>query len=217
MTTPNVQVRFTVKDGVFQDSIARRAVRLRYTAEGSQTPNDMILSPSSLNTVVRPGDDPTQTVNCGLYLAAGSGELRLTSADPSVQPAMDYRYLREPWDRQRLRESVRLCVRLLRDPEYRDIIEELTDPSEADLASDESLDDWLLRNVSTSYHISGTCKMGPASDQMAVVDQYLRVHGLENLRVVDASIMPDIVRANTNVTTMMIAEKTADLIKGHSP
>ena len=83
---PNVQVRFRVREGTPEDPDAMRAVRLRYTASGSDTPNDMILSPASLNTVVREGDDPSHSVNCGLYLAKGKGELRLTSADPHVQP-----------------------------------------------------------------------------------------------------------------------------------
>ena len=62
-------------------------------------------------------------------------------------------------------------------------------------------------------HISATCKMGPASDPASVVDQYGKVHGLRNLRVADASIMPDCIRANTNVTTMMIGERIADFIR----
>ena len=70
-----------------------------------------------------------------------------------------------------------------------------------------------MRNLGTSHHISGTCKMGPASDPMAVVNQYGRVHGLEDLRVADASIMPDCIRANTNATTIMIGERVADFIK----
>jgi len=166
-----------------------------------------------MNTVVREGDDPSHTINCGLYLAAGKGELRLASSDPHVQPSMDYRYLWDAWDRERLREAVRKCVALLSDPSYSQVIEERTAPLDSDLTSDQTLDDWLLRNVSSSFHISGTCKMGPYSDPEAVVDQRLKVHGLEGLRVVDASVMPDVVRANTNVTTMMIAERAAEFIK----
>ena len=79
--------------------------------------------------------------------------------------------------------------------------------------SDEALDVYILREISTGQHSSGTCKMGPASDPTAVVDQYGSVHGLQNLRVVDASIMPDCIRANTNVTTMMIGERISDFIK----
>ena len=210
---PNVQVRLRLKPGVPEDDIARRAVRLRYTAAGSSTPNDMILSPASLNTVHATGQDPSHTINCGLYLAVGSGALWLTSADPNVQPAMDYRYLEDPWDVQRLREAVRFCVRLLDDPAFQAMLDQRVSPTDAELATDEALDRWLLQHVTSSYHISGTCKMGPASDPMAVVDQWCRVHGLSGLRVADASIMPDVVRANTNVTTMMIAERCADFIR----
>ena len=86
-------------------------------------------------------------------------------------------------------------------------------PTGEDLASDDALDQWLRRNVTTTQHISGTCKMGPSTDGMAVVDQYCRVHGLEGLRVVDVSVLPDCIRANTNATTIMIAERVADWIR----
>lgn len=210
---PNIQVRFTLQPGVKEDDIARRSVRLRYTATGSSTPNDMIISPASLNTVFAPGDDPSQTISCGLYLAAGAGELWLTSADSNDHPAMDYHYLENPWDRERLREAVRICVSFLESPTYEGLIAQRISPTDSNLASDKDLDEWLYQNVATSYHVSGTCKMGLITDPMAVVDQYCHVHGLDNLRVVDASIMPDVVRANTNVTTMMIAERCADFIK----
>ena len=210
---PNVTVKFLVKTGTYNDPNGMRALRLRFTATGSNTPNDMILSPASMNTVIKEGDDPSHTVNCGLYLAVGKGELRLTSADPQAQPSMDYHYLEDPWDRERLREAVRKCLDLLQDTAYSGTIEERTAPQDTDLVSDQTLDDWLLRNVSSSFHISGTCKMGPDSDQEAVVDQRLKVRGVEGLRVVDASVMPNVVRANTNVTTMMIAERAAEFIK----
>ena len=152
-------------------------------------------------------------MTAGIQLAVGKGELQLTSRDPKIQPLLDYRYLEDAFDRQRLREAVRLCVRLADHPSFRDIIAERLEPTDATLASDEALDAWLYREVTTSQHISCTCKMGPASDPMAVVDQYGRVHGLDKLRVVDASIMPDCIRANTNVTTMMIGERIADFIR----
>ena len=210
---PNVVVRFTVHEDRPDETVARRALRLRYTATASSTPNDMILSPSSLNTVIKEGDDPTHSINCGLYLAAGKGELRLVSTDPNVQPSMDYHYLEEAWDRERLREAVRKCVALLEGASYEGIVNQRTAPTDADLASDEALDDWMLRHVSTSFHISGTCKMGVAGDPMAVVDQFLNVRDVERLRVADASVMPDVIRANTNVTTMMIAERAAEFIR----
>ena len=79
--------------------------------------------------------------------------------------------------------------------------------------SDEALDNWLLRNVTTSQPHRRHRKMGPDGDPMAVVDQQCRVKGLEGLRVIDASVMPDCIRANTNCTTIMIAERMADRIR----
>ena len=209
---PNVTVRFRVKDGLDDDPNGMRALRLRYTATDSNTPHDMILSPASLNTVVQ-DNNPAHTINCGLYLAAGQGELWLTSADPNAPPQMNYRYLEHDWDLQRLREAVRLCIQLLQSAAYSPYIEEILTPTPADLSTDAALDAWLRRNVTTSYHISGTCKMGPDHDPMAVVNPQLQVRGLTALRIADASIMPDAVRANTNVTTMMIAERAADFIQ----
>ena len=106
-----------------------------------------------------------------------------------------------------------MCVKLGQDEGFKDIIEERIEPTDTELASDDALDEFMRREVTTGQHISCTCKMGPSNDSMAVVDQYGKVHGLQNLRVVDASIMPDCVRANTNVTTMMIGEHIADFIR----
>ena len=134
---------------------------------------------------------------------AGAG----ASADPAGQPALDYRYLVDPFDRERMRGAVRLCAEISTMPEYAPAQMSRLSPPDDVLASDDALDAWLLANVVTQHHSSGTCKMGPASDPMAVVDQGGRVHGLSGLMVVDASIMPDVVRSNTNATTIMIAEK----------
>ena len=106
-----------------------------------------------------------------------------------------------------------MVLKLAEHETFRDIIEDRIEPEDADLESDETLDNWLKREVSTAQHISGTCKMGPASDPMATVDQFGKLHGLEGLRVMDASIMPDCIRANTNVTTMMIGERISDFIR----
>ncbi|MEK7806610.1 MAG: mycofactocin system GMC family oxidoreductase MftG [Chloroflexota bacterium] len=216
---PLVWATWRTKEGFPLDGLApRMQVTLRYTAEGSHLRNDMKISMQSFATGrVNLGGNRMQPLGIrmtgGIQLAAGSGELRLTSTDPKVQPSLDYRYLEDAFDRQRLREMVRLCVKLAEDESFKDIIEARIEPSDDVLASDDALDEWLLREVTTSQHISCTCKLGPASDPMAVVDQYGRVHGLEGIRVVDASIMPDCIRANTNVTTMMIGERVADFMR----
>ena len=217
---PIVFVTWKTKEGFDLDGFAPRVqFALRYTAEGSDLRNDMIIIMSSYATerVNRGGGrmEPLGIrMTVGLYLALGSGELRLTSNDPSVQPFLDYNYLQEPFDRRRMREGVHLALKLAEKEEFKSIVEERIEPTDAEMESDDTLDDWLLREATTGQHISGTCKMGPASDPMAVVDQYGRAHGLEGLRVVDASVMPDCIRANTNVTTMMIGERIADFIRG---
>ena len=194
-------------------------VGLRYTVEGSYLQNDMQITPLLMTSEHRPAhvpisdDDNYLGFSCSLQLALGAGELRLTSADPHVQPFLDYRYLTHPFDRERLRKAIRLALQLTAHPAFKDILRDRVTPTAADLVSDVALDDWLLRNIGTSHHVSGTCKMGPASDPMAVVSQYGRVHGLDGLWVADASIMPDCIRANTNATTIMIGEHIADFIK----
>jgi choline dehydrogenase len=191
---------------------------LRWTAEGSPLRNDLMIFMQSFATerVNRGGNrmEPLGIRMLGvLDLAKSVGELRLQSTDPHVQPFLDYRYLEDEFDRRRMREMVRRGVQLVEHEDFKSIIAERIEPTDAELASDEALNEYLLREVTTGQHISGTCKMGPASDPMAVVDQHGHVHGLQNLRVVDASIMPDCIRANTNVTTMMIGERIADFIR----
>ena len=194
-------------------------VGMRYTCEGSDTPNDMQITPIRVVSQYRPATvrtdapGPLSGFSCALQNAVTAGRLRLASTDPHAQPALDYNYLADPWDRNRMRTAVRLCLDLAERPSMKEVLAERVSPTDDDLASDEALDAWLLANVNTQHHSSGTCKMGPDSDPMAVVDQYGRVKGLEGLRVVDASIMPNVIRANTNATVIMMAERIADWMK----
>ena len=114
-----------------------------------------------------------------------------------VQPDLEYRLLTHPRDRDRLRSAVRLCVDLLRHPVFNDLVGQRTSPTDQDLTSDQALDAWLRRHAGIAGHSSLTCGMGLSSDAMAVVDQFCRVHGMGHLRVIDASAMPEIPRANT--------------------
>jgi choline dehydrogenase len=91
-------------------------------------------------------------------------------------------------------------------------------PTDEDLGSRAQLESWLRETVTTGHHVSGTCKMGPASDPLAVVDAQTRVHGVDGLRVADLSIAPTIPRANTNATAIMIGERVSDFLLGaHTP
>ena len=223
---PKVYVTWGIKAGYLTDTPpARGGVMLRCTAAGSDWRNDISINMGAFVTERIPWSDIKGIEQGGaharhrrnemmiaLLLPAGSGELRLLSPDPQVQPLLDYNYLADPFDRQRLRAGVRLALALV---EYDDLQAGLGPrlaPTAADLASDAALDEWLQREVTTYSHISGTCRMGPGADDMAVVDQYGKVHGLEGLRIVDASIMPNLVRAPINPTVLMIGERIAALI-----
>ena len=190
----------------------------RYTSEGSHLKSDMIISPTLMTSEHRPTqieiDDDSNYLGlaAGIQLAVGSGELKLVSADPSDPPYLDYNYLQEEFDRDRLRKGIRKVIELETHPAIQELIERRITPTDEELASDDALDSWLLKYTGTSHHISCTCKMGPANDEMAVVDQHGKIHGLKNIRIADASIMPDCIRANTNATTIMIAEKIADYV-----
>jgi choline dehydrogenase len=209
---PLVAVRVKTKDDFPLDPDAPRIQTvLRYTASGSENRNDMQIFPSSFSTPL--GGDPMAEegirFTCMLELAESAGELQLNSSDPKEQPFIDCRYLEAPRDRERLREGVRIIIDMMEHESFTDIVEKLISPIESDLASDETLDQWMLENVWIGQHLSGTCKMGLDSDPLAVVDQYGKVHGIEGLRVADASIMPNVIRANTNATTIMIGERVA--------
>ena len=210
---PSASLRFRLIEGNRPASDApRNQVGLRFTSEPSSPRNDIQVQPTTSypeSTVT-----PDIRIGCRLELPFSQGELTLTSNDVRVQPDLDYRFLTDPLDRSRLRAAVRRCVELFQHSAFEGLLGERLAPTDADLADDAALDAWLVRNSGIAGHTTVTCKMGPSSDPMAVVDQYCRVHGLESLRVIDASVMPEITRANTNATTIMIGERAADLIKG---
>ena len=192
----------------------RNQVGLRFTAHGSPDRNDIQVQPTTSYPESR--EAPNIRVGCRLEFPYSEGLLTLASADVSVQPELDFRFLTDPRDTDRFRDAVRRTVAIFEHPAFNDLLAERLSPTDADLADDASLDAWLQQSAGIAGHTSVTCKMGPAADPTAVVDQHCKVHGLQNLRVVDASVMPDIVRANTNATIIMMAERAADFIKGGS-
>ena len=130
-----------------------------------------------------------------------------------LQPHLDFRLLTDPRDVSRYREAVRRTAAIFDHPAFGGLLAERLAPTDADLASDDALDAWLQRNAGDRRAYVGHLQDGAGVRPTAVVDQQCRVHGLAGLRVVDASVMPDIVRANTNATIIMIAERVADFIR----
>ena len=209
---PSVSLRYRLLEGNRPAPDApRNQVGLRFTADGSEYRNDIQVQPTT--SYPESATTPDIRIGCRLELPLSRGQLTLSSNDVTVQPFLDYQFLTDPRDRDRLRAAVRRCAEIFRHQAFEGLLGERIAPSDEVLADDEALDAWMQQNSGIAGHTSVTCRMGLASDAMAVVDQYCRVHGLEGLRVVDASVMPEITRANTNATTMMIGERVADLIR----
>ncbi|MDD1791764.1 GMC family oxidoreductase N-terminal domain-containing protein [Enterovibrio sp. ZSDZ42] len=145
-----------------------------------------------------------------------TGFVRARSSNPFDTPIVQPNYLANEKDQQVLLAGMRLARRLMRTSTLAPYFDHETAPGD-DVQTDEELLDFARKNGTTVYHLIGTARMGPDSDPEAVVDAQLRVHGLDGLRVVDASIMPSMPSANTNAATLMIAEKASDMIRGLTP
>ena len=143
------------------------------------------------------------------------GYVRAASADPFVAPIIQPAYLNEQVDRQVVIDAFRTVRRILAATPLAQYCHSEVLPGPA-IADDAELLDYAREVGLTAYHLSGTCRMGRKSDNLSVVDDQLRVHGLQGLRVADASIMPAVPSANTSAAVFMIAEKAADLILGRN-
>lgn len=209
---PISPISFRVKEGIkLQPDASGVRIALRYTAKGSDDSNDMMMTTSSLFSPFT-GEmlpDRIGRISCVIELPAGAGFVRLNSADPAVQPKFDYRYFSHPEDMRRMRDGIRLAVKMLETDAYKDVSDGRVTPTEGILTDDDALDLWIRQTVGSARHVSGTCKIGPDSDPMAVVDQQCRVKGFQGLWIADSSVMPQVPRANANATAIMIGERVA--------
>ncbi|MBE0623322.1 MAG: GMC family oxidoreductase N-terminal domain-containing protein [Burkholderiales bacterium] len=157
-------------------------------------------------------------MTCGVWRHRpdSRGFVRLRSRDVFEDPVIQPNYLQDARDQQGLLAGIHLARRLLRTPELAKFVQSETLPGSATV-SDAELLDFARRYGVSSYHPNGTAHMGPVSDPTAVVDDQLRVHGLQGLRIADSSVIPSIPSANICAATMMIGEKAADMIRGRAP
>jgi len=191
---------------------------VRYSSTTGDRPDDMLLSmmnvfdlTTSPDFAAVVGAPAARVLTCGVHDPLSRGRVTLTSADPSVRPAIELNLLDEPADLERLVAGLRTCRDVLESSAMRPFAGPVAMLSDADFDDDQSLAAYIRGIVAGWYHPVGTCAIGPASSPAAVVDDHLHVHGVEGLRVVDASVMPRICRAPTNLTTMAIAERAAEL------
>ena len=168
-----------------------------YAADGTASPSGGVL-----------------TIHASLVKPRSMGWLRLRSRDPGQAPLIDPAYFAHREDMPRMVHAVRVARRLARTPPLAALILEDLSPVPRGDDTAAALEALIRAEVGTYYHPVGTCGMGPASDRMAVVDARGSVHGVEHLSVVDASIMPTIPAANTNLPTIMVAERCAGWLRG---
>ncbi len=158
-------------------------------------------------------DYPGVTAGAWQHRPESTGWVRARSTNVFEDPEINPNYLSDPMDVRVHLGGMRLLRRMLGTPELAKFVEAETLPG-PQVQSDDELLDFAKKNGSTTYHLIGTARMGPETDPTAVVSDRLLVHGMQSLRVVDASIMPSMPSANTYATTLMIAEKAADFIRG---
>lgn len=150
----------------------------------------------------------------GSMRSPSRGRVQVKSKDPRQHPSILFNYMSSEQDWQEFRDAIRITREIMAQPALDPYRGREISPG-AHVQSDEELDAFVREHAETAFHPCGSCKMG--NDEMAVVDGEGRVHGMKGLRVVDASIMPQIITGNLNATTIMIAEKMADAIRGRRP
>ena len=196
--------------------LASTAVPVRIyfrTREGLETPDATISILPFLYEMVgrqrRVAKRQGITMNANVLRSESTGSIHIKSADPVEPPAIRFNFLSTEHDRTGILAVIRKGRELMATSPLKEVTGEEIAPG-ARLQSDAELLDWVRNNAETTYHPVGTCKMG--SDPMAVVDSELRVHGIEGLRVADASIMPTLTSGNTNAPAIMIGEKCAEMV-----
>ncbi len=175
----------------------------------------LVSAESRFSTSIKTGIDAFSGFHIGGYFLypESRGNLHIKSSDANESPAIHANYLSHPLDREMIVAVLKIIRKIAAQPALSRMIVRETRPGNA-VATDDELLDFARRTAQTCWHPSGTCRMGPGPD--AVVDPELRVRGLEALRVIDTSVMPFLTASNTNLPTIMIAEKGADLVLRHA-
>lgn len=232
---PNLTISWRSKSGLADyDTTQSMAAVLNFTASGSPCLGDLeilpLLKPISYMLTGRPpsaanrAQKSAEVLHQGdlaflisLQAATSRGQITLESADPEVQPRIDFNYLATETDLSRMREAVRTAVRLLRSNAFSPIFQDLTEVTEPVLQSDKLLNGWMRSNLGTAIHLCGSAKLGPPNNPDTVVDQYGRVHGVKGLSVADTSILPTAPTRGPAATAVLIGERMAEFMRGSGP
>jgi choline dehydrogenase len=162
-----------------------------------------------------PAGEHGYQVHIGPMYSDARGTVKITSRDPDVHPALRFNYLSTPTDRREWKEAIGIARTILNQPAFDEFNAGELSPGPS-VSTEEEVLEWVARDAETALHPSCTCAMGTAEE--SVTDPLsLRVHGVDGLRVVDASVFPYVTNGNIYAPTMMVAEKSADLILGNTP
>jgi choline dehydrogenase-like flavoprotein len=209
MDHPAIGPTFYPRVGVVDWQMPVIQTTLRYTASGSEDRNDMQLEP--LTFMHQVGGRMLSGIAACVFKSYSRGWLEFNSADIDAQPRVFANYLSDDRDYAKLRDGLARAMDFCQTKSIADVTSGVRRPSEAELSDEAALDAWIRRNVTTGAHPSCTARMGPADDPGAVADERGHVYGVRNLRIADASLMPVVPRANTNVPTIMVAERIGEM------
>jgi choline dehydrogenase len=203
----------TTRGGFFSLPSAPLLAFLKTRPELSTPDVQMHLVPYSIKDPKRRKlqDFPSMTVSVYQLRPESLGSIHIRSADPDVHPAIRFNFLSDTIDQRAMVDGFRMIRRLVEAKPMDELRGEEYSPGNG-IKSDDEILDWVRGNAQTAYHPIGTCRMGPAGPN-TVVDDKLKVHGLEGLRIADASIFPTMPSGNTNAPCIMVGEKCADLIR----
>ncbi len=221
MEHPGALLAFVPNQGVCDpERQPQYQLGLRFTAPGSDIPNDMLIG--VMNHIdlrgmpdlhAAAGADIGIALTCGVHHPLSRGNVTLTSADPDDPPQIDLRLLDHPEDTRRLLAGLRLAHTLSQTAPLDGSLARLAAPAAAVFDDDRALEGYARSVLTPWFHATGTCRMGSPDDPAAVVDPGCAVRGAEALYVVDGSILPQIPRAPTNLTIIAVAERAAELLR----
>jgi len=185
---------------------------LKSSPDADRPDYQLTFLPLALNSMTEPVNQHGFQIYIELIGCKSRGQTHVSSPDIHTQPVFCFNFLKDSRDVDIYKQAVKTVRNLTAQPAFTSLIDNELVPGR-NVTSEHDVEAWIKKCASLSHHLVGSCKMGPSSDPMAVVDHKLKVHGIDKLRVIDASIMPTITSANTHATTIAIAEKGAMLVK----
>lgn len=213
---PSVPINWTPKRRLDEDDLRFAfQVVLHVNTEDSNADGNIEILPMMPTMMALIGLERGEAIDLTLNVSAqveSRGEITIVSADPHVQPRIEYHYLESAADRKRLRAGVRIAADLLHSESFEPLFERFVNLDEAALPDDQRLDEWIRSVLDTAIHSCASCRMGSVPATGDVVDQFGRVHGVTGLRVADTSILPFTPSRGPAASAMAIGERIADML-----